>query len=167
MYQLTIGGENEEKGLTPRQKILLENFKLLVEFIIADGKLFWDRFNLFTVLNSALFGGSFVEQVAKENFAVFLLSLVGLGSSCVWLITTGRGRACYQHWIKLARRIEEGELKDLTFFKEEKTLEESSKWFGKVSATHYALYVPLLFMISWFIRGIPAAHALLARLSGC
>jgi hypothetical protein len=114
-----------------RERTELENFKLLVS-ISGDEKLFWDRFNVFTALDSALSGFSFLDQVAKGATSTLLLSFLGIVLSLLWFFMTARARAYIEHWICLAREIEENKLKDLTFFKEECRFKKSLSWYEKL-----------------------------------
>ena len=165
-------GDEEQRrrnrgGLTPRETILLRNYSLLVKFIISDGKLFWDRFNVLTVLDSGLFALSLAEQVVGNQWSVLCVSTIGIVVSCYWVFVTARARAYYKHWIKKAREIEDSKLTDLDFFTSEEQLQRSWSWYEKLSATRCAIVVPLTFLAIWIIRAIIAACAVRALLLDC
>ena len=96
-----------------REKIELENFRLLIDHISGENKLFWDRFNIFTVLNSALLSVSFLDQVTNDAIAILSLSFFGIALSVLWFFIMARTRAYMKHWTALAREIEESKLKEL------------------------------------------------------
>lgn len=138
------GEDNPPISLTPQEEILLENFRLLVSYISGDEKLFWDRFNIFTVLTSALWGVSFLEQTTKDPHAMLILSFFGVALSLLWFLITARARAYIRHWTRLARDIEERKLKDITFFKEEARFGTALKCYERLPTMLVAMLVPLL-----------------------
>ena len=131
----------------------------MVSYISGDEKLFWDRFNVFTALDSALSGFSFLDQVAKDATSTLLLSFLGIVLSLLWFLMTAKARAYIKHWICLAREIEENKLKDLTFFKEECRFKKSLSWCEKAPVTKLALCVPLAFFSFWIARAVISSLA--------
>lgn len=113
---------------------------------IHEDKLFHDRMNFFTVLQSAILGmfGLFYNKLPPPN-KMFLYSLVGLGLalSVVWLFIQLRHYAYLNHIV--------GRLKEhLDEFRETSDGFSQKKRWRRISVTRMlALFIPILFTVVW------------------
>ncbi|MEM2703928.1 MAG: hypothetical protein QXR45_12295 [Candidatus Bathyarchaeia archaeon] len=145
--------QTDEKEELGKSIVYLENVKLLMNYLIHERNLFWERYNIYLGLNSGLIVA--LTFLLKENITSFLrvgllsISVIGLGSSFVWFLITNRTHAFHRHWIRLIRDIEEQHLQELTIFRKEEELKEKLKFYEKIPIHIISPMVPLLFTILW------------------
>ena len=133
--------------------IYLENYKLLVDLVKHEGKLYWDRYNVWLVLISAiLVATQYAEPLDLFGLELsFFISILGLITSVVWFSTASRSRKQVNHYISIARDIENNKLKKLTIWKDEEKLKEKYRFYDKSSILKMSLIIPFFFSIIFFL----------------
>jgi hypothetical protein len=139
-----------------KDEIYLENIKILVDLFKHDGKLYWDKFNIWLVLTSALLVATPYAQFDIFDIFGFELSklvipVLGLITSIVWLCTSSRSIKAFRHYIRLEREIEENHLKNVTIWKREDDLEQTYRFYERVSIMKMALVIPFAFFVIFLL----------------
>jgi hypothetical protein len=143
-----------ENAKLDKDNIYLENIKVLVDLIKYDGKLYWDKFNVWLVLISALLiATQYAEQLFIFGFELskFFIPFIGLITSFVWFCTSSRSRKTFNHYIRLARDIEENHLKDFTLWELEDDLKKTYRIYEKMPILKMSLIIPLAFFITFLL----------------
>jgi len=138
-------------ALSKDETIWLENYKLLIEFVMNESKLYWDRYNVFLALNSGLLV-ALVFLAPRPIFPLLeAISIFGISLGIIWFLIVARASAYIRYWIKKAREIEEDKLQQLSIFKEEEKFRNRIKWYEKAGIIRTALVVPILTSTLWFL----------------
>ena len=138
--------KEENQGARTAGKLDLDQKSRLWDHGIHEDKLFHDRMNFFTVLQSAILGmfGLFYNRQPPPG-KIFLYGLIGLGLalSVVWLLIQLRHYAYLNHIV--------GRLKEhLDEFRETADGFSQKKRWRRFSVTRIlALFIPILFTIVW------------------
>jgi len=164
-------------GLNKNEITLLENYKLLLGIIKNENKMFWDRNNVFLTLNSSLLAASVflfslfssVLTTLYLRLGAFTICILGTVFSIVWLYILNKARIRLNHWVSLAREIEEPEfnysdfstenrkLNNLCIFRAEDTFVRNVKFYEKAKTMKIALIIPAgyigawLFLVLWIL----------------
>jgi len=177
----------EIKGQTPvdreRVKLWLENYRLLVEIINNETRLFWERYNIHLVLDSGLLAAfGFLAKEAPSQImgvALVVVPILGLIVSFVWLCTIPEGRGYYIHRMIQAREIEEHKLAEITIFKDVETYNQdmNEQWEKiplfrrrRLQITWIIMACPITFIAVWavlFFYGTGLANHILSFTRDC
>jgi hypothetical protein len=150
--------------MAKKDDIYLENVKVLVDLMKHDGKLYWDKFNVWLVLISALL---VVTPYAQQfdlfglKSSGFVIPVLGLITSLVWLSTSSRSMRTYNHYIRLEREIEEKYLQNFMVFRREDDLKKTYRFYEKVPILKMSLIIPLAFLVLFSLIIISQAYLLI------
>lgn len=139
------------------EELLIEEFKIVINFMLESEKLFlgWER--IFLLINGVLFGIS-IQVVTAENPAIWLLKLcgtIGVVTSLFWFLIQYKGNihtkiryARLEKIESLLRKKSKNKEYIFALFKErDKYLNKSS--FRKISAFRLRNIFPFIIILFW------------------
>lgn len=145
-------------GLTEQSNISL--LRMLGDWRDSAAKRFWDRFNLFLVVNSGLWAVLYLREtpflqikVRGEDYALgqIILSMAGLLISIVWYFLLKAAKYYEQRWYDDMKALIERvpQLEDIVVLYGEKA--DRAKPPTKYKSSQYAKVVIIIFAIVWFM----------------
>jgi len=128
--------------------IWLKNYEIAIDLVRMEGDRIWTRWNLFLILETALFGAFLLlfpieELPLPKNFASIIISILGIISGYLWYILTVAGEAYQLFFVKKAAEIEASHPELNRIMLEIEGIEK------RFPVMKYAKIIPCVFIFVW------------------
>ncbi len=110
-------------NLSKDTELALEAYKLLVNIVLQEEKMVWDRTQTFLIINGALVtavsilrGVIGTNEPAPPKEIYYVVCIVGFWLGCLWLSVVLRSKAFYDHWFEQLRYLETTHLSPINIY---------------------------------------------------
>ena len=144
-------------SLSKEDTILLEEYKLAVEYVYNESEAFWNRFNIGTTLNLGLIAAyNYILSASTNNsnreleLGLTMIVITGFINSVFWFFILNRLHGYHVYWQTRVRKIEE-HFKILKLFTGVKEYFNKKIFLQRISSNILGIMLSFIFVILWFI----------------